>query len=68
MQNNIQLPKKINNTCFITNKTQNFNNYNSFSVQPGLSVFNPDNISITPPNNFLSDLEKRMSIYYLDKK
>lgn len=68
MQNNIQLPKKINNTRFITNKTQNFTNYNSFSVQPGLSVFNPDNISITPPNNFLSDLEKRMSIYYLDKK
>ncbi len=68
ISNNIQLPKKNINRCFTENKNLHYNNYNAFNVQPGLSVFNPDNISSTPPNHFLSDLEKRMSIYYLPGK
>lgn len=62
----IQLPKK-NSNCWFTEDTKLRYNFNNFNVTPGLSVFNPDNISSTPPNKFLSDLEKRMSIYYLPK-
>ena len=66
--NTIQLPK--NNKEIKRNNGYNYqysSNTLEFKVQPGLMTFDPNTLSSTPPNSFLMDLEKRMSVYYVNK-
>ena len=65
--NIIQLPKKNIETKIEISHGSQYSNNNIYNIQPGLSIFDPSTISSTPPNNFLLDLEKRMSVYHIHK-
>lgn len=61
----INLPNKENR---LTNEKLQYNNHmnnnNPFLLTTTTSIFDPNNISGSPPNVFMNSLKKRMDVYY----
>jgi len=61
----INLPNK--ETRLSSEKIQynsHMNNNNPFLLTTNTSIFDPNNISGSPPNVFMNSLKKRMDVYY----
>lgn len=59
-----QFPK---NKIYINGSiSKNLNTSNNFEIDSAFSYFDP-NVASSPPNDFMSNLEKRMATYYPKK-
>jgi hypothetical protein len=61
----IELPRPKNGkNIVVTRKKETFRD-SIYIIQPDNGIFDPNNISGTPPNSFMNDLKKRMDSYYV---
>lgn len=61
----IELPRPKNEkNIVIIRKNETFRD-NIYMIHPDNGIFDPNNISGTPPNSFMNDLIKRMDTYYV---
>lgn len=64
IRRNIQLPKKNITTDKNKKNEEQNEKINNYNIEPGINIFDPNDISSSPPNYFLKDLEFRMNKYY----
>ena len=60
--NEIHLPQRNHN--FVNQpRINNLRKMNACEVQPANHIFDPTNISVSPPNDFMNNLQKRINLY-----